>query len=77
MTDHFARPAQAATSPRPRRLVASGFIRRTQANARRAELIRLHRQCRDDYTSNAARRAQNHRDDAFLIALAAEAVTPR
>ncbi|KND40074.1 hypothetical protein [Streptomyces stelliscabiei] len=34
----------------------------------------LHRLCRDDYTSNADRRAQHHRDDAHLIEDATEAV---
>ncbi|MFB6710150.1 hypothetical protein ACFC5H_09160 [Streptomyces rochei] len=69
MPDHFARPVGAASSPTPRRLVAGGFIRRTAANARLAE---LHRLCRADYESNAARRVQNHRDDAFLIARGTE-----
>lgn len=34
----------------------------------------LHRLCRDDYASNAARRTQDHRDDAHLIEDATEAV---
>ncbi|MET8765836.1 hypothetical protein [Streptomyces sp. NPDC004658] len=29
MADHFARPERAASSPRPRRLIAAGLIRRT------------------------------------------------
>ncbi|WP_338683900.1 hypothetical protein QD712_25720 [Streptomyces acidiscabies] len=29
-----------------------------------ARLANLHQQCRDDYVSNASRRAQDHRDDA-------------
>jgi hypothetical protein len=37
----------------------------------------LHRLCREDYASNAARRAQDHRDDAHLIAAANEAVAAR
>lgn len=36
-------------------------------------LAELHRQCREDYQSSAARRAQNHRDDAHLIAAASTA----
>ncbi|MFE7232539.1 hypothetical protein ACFVAF_18135 [Streptomyces sp. NPDC057596] len=54
-----------AQRPPGRRVIAGGFVRRTPANARLAE---LHRLCREDYDSNAARRAQNHRDDTFLIA---------
>lgn len=76
MTDHFARPAAPATSS-SRRLVAGGFVRRTTANARIAERHRLLRLCREDYNSNADRRAQDHRDDAFLIATASEAVNAR
>jgi hypothetical protein len=51
-------------------LIAGGFIRRTAANLR---LAQLHRQCRADYDGNADRRAQDHRYDAFLIAAASEA----
>lgn len=40
-------------------------------------LAELHRQRAEDYTSNAARRAYDHRDDAFLTAGAAEAVNGR
>ncbi|MER7738870.1 hypothetical protein ABTX34_11185 [Streptomyces sp. NPDC096538] len=40
-------------------------------------LAELHRQCAEDYASNAARRAQDHRDDAFLTGAAAEAVYGR
>jgi hypothetical protein len=42
-----------------------------------ARVAQLHRLCRADYDSNAARRAQDHRDDAFLISSAAEAVAAR
>lgn len=42
-----------------------------------SRLAALHRKCREDYASSAARRAQNHRDDAHLIAAAAEAVSAR
>jgi hypothetical protein len=38
-----------------------------------ATLAELHRLCREDYESNAARRAQDHRDDAHLIADASQA----
>lgn len=58
MTDHFARPNTAASSPTPS-----------------ARLAELHRLCREDYASNAARRDQDHRQDAFLIASAAEGAT--
>lgn len=37
----------------------------------------LHRLCNEDYASNAARREQDHRDDAFLTIGAAEAVACR
>jgi hypothetical protein len=74
MTDHFARPDAPATS-NSRRLIAGGFVRRTTANARIAERHRLLRLCREDYKSNADRRVQGHRNDAFLIAVVAE--TPR
>jgi hypothetical protein len=40
-------------------------------------IAELHRLCDEDYASSAARRAQNHRDDAHLIASAAEAVAAR
>ncbi|MDX3087166.1 hypothetical protein PV620_30145 [Streptomyces sp. ME02-6978a] len=40
-------------------------------------LAELHRQCREDYNSNAARRSYDRRDDAFLTAGAAEAVNGR
>ncbi|MFD9111606.1 hypothetical protein [Streptomyces bottropensis] len=33
----------------------------------------LHRLCRDDYASSVDRRVQDHRDDAHLIEMAAEA----
>lgn len=42
-----------------------------------ARVAELHKLCRADYASNAARRAQDHRDDAFLTIGAAEAVTAR
>ena len=42
-----------------------------------ARVAELHRLCRADYASNAARREQDHRDDAFLTIGAAEAVTAR
>ncbi|MFG3154247.1 hypothetical protein ACGF7W_19635 [Streptomyces sp. NPDC048219] len=71
MTDHVPGPSVPASSPRPRRIVAGGFVRRTPANVR---LAALHRACRADYISNAGRRAHDHRDDAFLTAGAAEAV---
>jgi hypothetical protein len=38
-----------------------------------APVAELHRQCRADYTGNADRRAQDHRDDVHLIETAAEA----
>jgi hypothetical protein len=37
----------------------------------------LHRLCREDYASSADRRAQDHRDDAHLLASASEAVAAR
>ncbi|NJP73198.1 hypothetical protein [Streptomyces sp. C1-2] len=40
-------------------------------------LAELHRQCAEDYASNATRRSYDHRDDAFLTAGAAEAVNGR
>lgn len=40
-----------------------------------ARVAELHRLCDEDYASNAVRRTQDHRDDAFLIAAVAEAVT--
>jgi hypothetical protein len=49
----------------------------TSAQDQTARVAQLHRLCRDDYDSNAARRAQDHRDDAFLISSAAEAVAAR
>ncbi|MFE6482416.1 hypothetical protein ACFVGN_05675 [Streptomyces sp. NPDC057757] len=57
-------PATAGTTSATRRPVA-------------ASLAELHQLCAEDYTSNAARRTQNHRDDAHLIALASEAVAAR
>ncbi|MEH0635408.1 hypothetical protein QBA35_19095 [Streptomyces bottropensis] len=36
-------------------------------------LTELHRLCRDDYASSVDRRVQDHRDDAHLIEMAAEA----
>ncbi|REE62152.1 hypothetical protein BX257_4765 [Streptomyces sp. 3212.3] len=69
MADHSAHSCASASSSPARRLVAAGFVRRTASTERLAE---LHRLCDEDYASNAARRAQNHRDDAFLIAPAAE-----
>ncbi|WP_121709323.1 hypothetical protein [Streptomyces sp. E5N91] len=42
-----------------------------------ARVAELHRLCRADYANNAARREQDHRDDAFLTTGAAEAVTAR
>lgn len=96
MTDLSACPDEAASSPRPRRLIAAGIVRRSQGRtltvratavgvtgsitttpARAERLAELHRLCREDYASNAARRAQDHRDDAHLIAAAAEAVNAR
>lgn len=45
---------------------------------RAARVAELHRQCRADWEQAAARRAaQDHRDDVFLLAEAAEAVTGR
>ncbi|MET9734309.1 hypothetical protein ABZZ79_27825 [Streptomyces sp. NPDC006458] len=91
MTDHV--PGQnAPASSAPRRLVAAGFARRlagrtltarvTEAGVtgrlgKSERLAELHRACREDYTSSAGRRAQNHRDDVFLIAVASEAVAAR
>jgi hypothetical protein len=40
-------------------------------------LAELHRLCRKDYASSADRRAQDHRDDAHLLASASEAVAAR
>jgi hypothetical protein len=74
-----------------RRLIAAGFIRRlsgrtitvraTQAGVtgtvKAARVAELHRLCDEDYNSSADRRTQDHRDDAFLIARASEAVTGR
>jgi hypothetical protein len=40
-------------------------------------LAELHALCREDYESNAARRAQDHRDDAHLMAAASEAAGAR
>jgi hypothetical protein len=51
-------------------MIAGGFIRRTPANAARANRMRVEqllRDCHTDYTAAATRRdAQNHRDDANL-----------
>lgn len=48
------------------------------ASDRAARVAELHRLCRADYDSaEARRRAEDHRDDAFLIARAAEAVNAR
>lgn len=41
---------------------------RAASSATARTLTELHHLCSEDYTSNAARRAQNHRDDAHLIA---------
>jgi hypothetical protein len=46
----------------------------TTSTSRVAE---LHRLCNQDYASNAARRAQDRRNDAHLIASASEAVAGR
>jgi hypothetical protein len=42
-----------------------------------SRVAELHRLCDQDYASNAARRAQDRRDDAHLIASASEAVAGR
>ena len=42
-------------------------LRAVGAEPLRPAVADLHRQCRDDYTSNAHRRARHHRDDAHLI----------
>lgn len=47
------------------------------SSPREARVAELHRLCNQDYASNAARRDQHHRDDAFLTIGAAEAVTAR
>jgi hypothetical protein len=47
------------------------------ASSPSASLAELHRLCREDYDSNAARRAQDHRGDAHLVASASEAVAAR
>ncbi|MBQ0947671.1 hypothetical protein [Streptomyces sp. RK76] len=47
------------------------------SSPREARIAELHRLCNEDYASNAARRAQHHRDDAFLTAGAAEAASVR
>lgn len=39
----------------------------TKAADKAARIAELHRLCDEDYASNAARREQNHRDDAHLI----------
>ncbi|MFM9643583.1 hypothetical protein [Streptomyces turgidiscabies] len=90
MQDLPVRPVAPASSP-PRRLIAAGIIRRiagrtisvrvTQAGVTgtitAARVAELHRLCREDYTSSADRRTQDHRDDAFLLARASEAVAAR
>ncbi|NEA61339.1 hypothetical protein [Streptomyces sp. SID12488] len=90
MQDLPARPVAPASSP-TRRLVAAGFVRRiagrtisvraTEAGVTgtitTARVAELHRLCREDYTSSADRRTQDHRDDAFLLARASEAVAAR
>ncbi|MFF5186443.1 hypothetical protein ACFY30_22150 [Streptomyces sp. NPDC000345] len=45
----------------------------TQYATRAARVAELHRQAAADYASSADRRAQDHRDDAFLIAQASVA----
>jgi hypothetical protein len=47
---------------------------RPNEHASPPSLVELHRLSREDYTSNASRRAQDHRNDAFLIANASEAL---
>lgn len=48
------------------------------ARTKAQRLAELHQQCREDYANAAPRRrAQDHRDDAFLIAHAAEQVSAR
>jgi hypothetical protein len=47
------------------------------SSSTQARVAELHRLCRADYASNAARREQDHRDDAFLTAGAAEAMNAR
>ncbi|MEU9597225.1 hypothetical protein AB0E06_10475 [Streptomyces sp. NPDC048109] len=74
MADLRPRADLPASSLPPRKLIASGFVRRTAANARLAE---LHRACRADWASNEHRRAQDHRDDAFLTNGYAEAARSR
>lgn len=90
MADLSVRPVAPASSP-TRRLIAAGFIRRladrtitvrvTEAGVtgtiKTARVAELHRLCREDYTSNAARRAQDPRDEPFLLARASEAVAAR
>lgn len=87
---NLSAPTSAQVSP-ARRLIAAGFIRHlagrtisvraTEAGVtgtiKVARLAELHRLCREDYTSSADRRAQNHRDDASLLARASQAVAAR
>ncbi|MFJ8110447.1 hypothetical protein [Streptomyces sp. NPDC096132] len=47
------------------------------APASSPSLTELHRLCAEDFASSADRRAQDHRDDADLLAYAAEAVAAR
>ena len=47
------------------------------SSPREARVAELHRLCNEDYANNAARRVQDHRDDAFLTIGAAEAVNAR
>jgi hypothetical protein len=86
-------PATTGTTSATRRLIAAGFIRRlpgrtltvratlagvTGSSIRTADRVaELHRLCDDNYASSAARRAQNHRDDAHLLASASDAVATR
>ena len=60
------------------RATEAGVTGSIKASPTRAErLAVLHRQCDQDYASSAARRAQDHRDDAHLIAFGAPAVSAR
>ncbi|MFJ5915014.1 hypothetical protein ACIQFW_04345 [Streptomyces ardesiacus] len=47
------------------------------SSPREDRVAALHRLCNEDYASSADRRAQDHRDDAFLTTGLAEAVNAR
>uniref|UniRef100_A0AAU2A1I0 Uncharacterized protein n=1 Tax=Streptomyces sp. NBC_00093 TaxID=2975649 RepID=A0AAU2A1I0_9ACTN len=93
MADLSVRPVAPASSPTRRLIAAGIIrrlanrtisVRVTEAGVtgtiktdRATRVAELHRLCREDYTGSADRRTQDHRDDAFLIARASEAVAAR